>query len=91
MVETRVHSAVAHAGRPCNNATINVAIQPAEAVLPVLLYHGVAAGTVSDRFRRYLVPPGLFDEHLSALASAGYGLRTPLLLTRRAVAATRID
>jgi peptidoglycan/xylan/chitin deacetylase (PgdA/CDA1 family) len=43
-----------------------------EAVLPVLLYHDVADGPAHDRFRRYVVPPGLLDEHLSALASAGY-------------------
>lgn len=38
----------------------------------VLLYHDVADGGASDGFRRYVVPPGLFDEHLSALSSAGY-------------------
>ncbi len=40
--------------------------------VPVLLYHDVADGPVQDRFRRYVVPRGLFDEHLGALASAGY-------------------
>ena len=44
----------------------------AEALLPVLLYHDVADGRAGDRFRRYVVSPSLFDEHLSAVASAGY-------------------
>jgi peptidoglycan/xylan/chitin deacetylase (PgdA/CDA1 family) len=46
--------------------------RPDKAVLPVLLYHDVADGPAHERFRRYVVPPGLLDEHLSALASAGY-------------------
>ncbi len=41
-------------------------------VLPVLLYHDVSDGPVGDAFRRCVVPSGLFDEHMSALRSAGY-------------------
>jgi peptidoglycan/xylan/chitin deacetylase (PgdA/CDA1 family) len=40
--------------------------------IPVLLYHDLANGPVTDGFRRYVVPPSLFDEHLSAIQSAGY-------------------
>ncbi len=40
--------------------------------VPVLLYHDIADGPAHKGFRRYVVPPGLFDEHMSALDSAGY-------------------
>lgn len=38
---------------------------------PVLMYHSVAERS-SPAFRPYCVEPGLFAEHLSALASSGY-------------------
>jgi peptidoglycan/xylan/chitin deacetylase (PgdA/CDA1 family) len=41
-------------------------------VVPVLLYHDIADGSAHERFRRFVVPPALLDEHLSALKSAGY-------------------
>jgi len=60
-------------GRPASeDEAMGEAGPLAEGVVPVLLYHDVADGPAHDRFRRYVVPPGLFDEHLSALASAGY-------------------
>jgi len=40
--------------------------------VPVLLYHDLGIGEVHDRFRRFVVPPAVFDEHLDALAGAGY-------------------
>ena len=41
-------------------------------VLPVLLYHDIADGSAHPAFRRFVVPPSLLDEHMSALKSAGY-------------------
>ena len=41
-------------------------------VLPVLLYHDIADGPANPAFRRFVVPPSLLDEHLSALKSAAY-------------------
>ena len=64
---TRADAAIDTDGSP--HATTG---RSAEAVVPVLLYHDVADGLAHERFRRYVVPPGLFDEHLSAVASAGY-------------------
>jgi peptidoglycan/xylan/chitin deacetylase (PgdA/CDA1 family) len=63
---------LAVAGSASGNEEIGKRRPPDEAVLPVLLYHDVADGPAHERFRRYVVPPGLLDEHLSALASAGY-------------------
>jgi peptidoglycan/xylan/chitin deacetylase (PgdA/CDA1 family) len=64
--------AQAAAGSAGETETPGATRRSAEAVLPVLLYHEVADGPVHDRFRRYVVPSGLLDEHLSAVASAGY-------------------
>jgi peptidoglycan/xylan/chitin deacetylase (PgdA/CDA1 family) len=44
-------------------------------LVPVLLYHDVAATRASRAFRRYVVPPTLFAEHLWALGEAGYTTR----------------
>lgn len=38
----------------------------------VLLYHEVADGPLARGFRRFAVSPGQLEEHLSALADAGY-------------------
>lgn len=40
--------------------------------VPTLVYHDIADGAAARAFRRYVVPPALLDEHLSALHSAGY-------------------
>lgn len=39
--------------------------------LPILMYHGVGHTSV-DALKRFFVPPGLFQEHMSALGAAGY-------------------
>jgi peptidoglycan/xylan/chitin deacetylase (PgdA/CDA1 family) len=39
---------------------------------PVLMYHAVDSTRSSRAFKRFVVPLGLFDEHLSALGEAGY-------------------
>ena len=44
--------------------------------LPVLMYHEVARGPVSRSFRRFVVPPALFEEHCAALSGAGYQSET---------------
>jgi peptidoglycan/xylan/chitin deacetylase (PgdA/CDA1 family) len=41
-------------------------------VVPVLMYHDVAEPPVSRAFRRFVVPPALFAEHLHALNESGY-------------------
>ena len=41
--------------------------------VPVLMYHDIADGRTSQAFRRFVVPPALFAEHLLALHEAGYG------------------
>jgi peptidoglycan/xylan/chitin deacetylase (PgdA/CDA1 family) len=41
-------------------------------LVPVLLYHDVATTLASRAFRRFVVPPTLFAEHLVALREAGY-------------------
>ena len=40
--------------------------------MPVLMYHDVAQTPVVRAFRRFVVPPALFGEHLVALSEAGY-------------------
>jgi peptidoglycan/xylan/chitin deacetylase (PgdA/CDA1 family) len=40
--------------------------------VPVLMYHDIADTPVSRAFRRFVVPPTLFTEHLLALSEAGY-------------------
>lgn len=40
--------------------------------VPVLMYHDVAETPVVRAFRRFVVPPALFGEHLVALSEAGY-------------------
>lgn len=41
-------------------------------MIPILMYHDVASGPSHEKFRRWVVPPALLDEHLAALKSAGY-------------------
>jgi peptidoglycan/xylan/chitin deacetylase (PgdA/CDA1 family) len=41
-------------------------------VAPVLMYHVIGSEPVSRSFKRFVVPPALFDEHLDAIRSAGY-------------------
>lgn len=42
------------------------------APVPVLMYHDVADKPISRSWRRFVVPPGLFAEHLAAIREAGY-------------------
>ena len=40
--------------------------------MPVLMYHEIADGPATRGFRRFIVPPALFAEHLAAIREAGY-------------------
>ena len=40
--------------------------------VPVLMYHDIADAPTAHAFRRFVVPPALFAEHLEALREAGY-------------------
>jgi peptidoglycan/xylan/chitin deacetylase (PgdA/CDA1 family) len=41
-------------------------------LVPVLLYHDVTRTPATRAFRRFVIPPTLFAEHLAALREAGY-------------------
>lgn len=53
------------------------------ATIPILMYHDIADGPSHEKFRRWVVPPSLLDEHLAALKSAGYDTATASGLAQR--------